>query len=66
LLFWAVAAVRRANGDDTGARALLLRARTALDNLEAAIPDSESRITFRRSRYNRAIDEAFDADHWQI
>jgi tetratricopeptide (TPR) repeat protein len=65
-LFWTVAAVRRACGDGPGARELLARARAALDELEAAIPDIESRVTFRGLRYNRVIDEAFDHDRWQI
>jgi DNA-binding SARP family transcriptional activator/tetratricopeptide (TPR) repeat protein len=65
-LLWAAAAVSHAAGDDGQATALLARARSALDELEAAIPDSESRSTFRRLRYHRAIDEAFDRDHWVI
>jgi tetratricopeptide (TPR) repeat protein len=63
---WTAAAVRRACGDDQEARKLLTRARQTLDDLEAAIPDHESRLTFRRIRYNRAIDAAFDRDQWHI
>ena len=65
-LLWTVAAVRRATDDEDGARTLLGRARTILDTLEATIADAESRVTFRRLRYNAAIDEAFDRAHWQI
>lgn len=65
-LFWTLAAVRRASGDNLGARELLTRSRAELDELEAAIPDVESRATFRSLRYNRVIDEAFDHDRWQL
>jgi DNA-binding SARP family transcriptional activator/tetratricopeptide (TPR) repeat protein len=65
-LLWTAAAVRRAASDDAGALALLDRARDVLDKLEATIPDTESRTTFRRLRYNRAIDDAFDRAYWQI
>jgi tetratricopeptide (TPR) repeat protein len=65
-LLWTAAAVRRAAGDDAGALALLGRARDILDKLEATIPDTESRMTFRRLRNNRAIDDAFDRAYWQI
>jgi DNA-binding SARP family transcriptional activator/tetratricopeptide (TPR) repeat protein len=65
-LLWTAAAVRHAAGDDAGARALLERARSILDSLEATISDATSRIKFRNLRYNRAIDDAFDRAHWQI
>jgi DNA-binding SARP family transcriptional activator/tetratricopeptide (TPR) repeat protein len=65
-LLWTVAAVRFAQGDRPAAGVLLTRARQALDELEAAMPDRESRLTFRGLRYNRAIDEAVEHDRWQI
>jgi tetratricopeptide (TPR) repeat protein len=65
-LLWTVAAVRRASGDEQGASILLTRARRTLDEREAAIPDSESRVTFRHLRFNRAIDEAFEQNRWML
>jgi tetratricopeptide (TPR) repeat protein len=65
-LFWTVAAVRRAAGDLDGARAFLAQAGQMLDDLEAAIPDLESRRTFRNLRHNRAIDAAVARDCWEV
>jgi DNA-binding SARP family transcriptional activator/tetratricopeptide (TPR) repeat protein len=63
-LFWTAAAVSRAAGDHAQARTLLDRARASLDDLEALIPEAESRQAFRELSRNRLIDDAFDNDRW--
>lgn len=64
-IFWALAAVAHANGDRSRARHYLSEARRYRERLEAAIPDRESRATFRKLPFHRAIDDAFDNDRWQ-
>jgi tetratricopeptide (TPR) repeat protein len=64
LVYWTVALVERARGKLSAARVALGQAHAILDEMESAIPDSDSRRTFRQARYNRAIDTAFERDHW--
>jgi DNA-binding SARP family transcriptional activator/predicted negative regulator of RcsB-dependent stress response len=65
-VFWTAAAVCRAAGDHARARTLLSRARASLDDLEALIPEVESKQAFRGLSHNRLIDDAFENDRWPI
>jgi tetratricopeptide (TPR) repeat protein len=63
-MWWTAAQVYRASGDTQRAGELLQTAHTRLEEKAEAIPDTESRESFRQLRFNREIVAAYAQDVW--